>query len=454
MKSVRLRAPLVATPEARARERYRLALWATLTSVGSRGFGMLLLLLGVRLTVGYLGSARFGIWATFASMVAMLSLLDLGVGNALVNRVALAAADNRPDEQRRVISGGAMLLVLLGFASAAVLAALAAVLPWEHFFKLSDPTIAREARQAGVVFAVLFGVNLAGSGMLRVLAGQQRSFEANLLSACATAIACLALWLAASAQANVALLLAATFGVQSLAGLGAGCLLIWRNQIVICNAASALKIERKHLLSTGGLFVLLQLGTMVGWGSDSVLLALMRGSSEVATYAVVLRLFQFASQPFAMINAPLWAAYADACARGDKEFVRLTFKRSFLISSGGGALLCVSLWLTGPWLVSLWTRGTIVVAPEIFAYFAVWTILDLTGNAFGVYLNGCGIVREQVVVVVLFCALVLPLKLWFGSRFGIPGLLGGAIGTYLVVIVGLYGFVFRTRVLAPLRNFA
>lgn len=447
-----LRCHDTATPEGRARERYRLAVWGTFTNVASRGLAMLLLVLGVRLTTGYLGTTRFGVWATFASMTAMLSLLDLGVGNALVNRVAHAVADGDERATKRIVTAGAGLLAAIGVTSAAGLLVPALMLPWGDLLKLTDSAMASEARQAAAVFAVIFGVNVFGSGLLRILAGQQRSHEAHLLSACAAAFACVGLYCASNLQAGVPWLLASTFGFQTLAGLAAGVLLLRRGLISRSGARAAMASERPHLLRVGSLFVLLQLGTMLGWGGDSVILALLRGAGEVAVYAVALRLFQFASQPFVMLNAPLWAAYADASVRGDTSFVRQALKRSMILSVSGAATLSLILVFTGPVLISVWTHGTIVVSTHVLALFAMWTVLEAGGNAFGVYLNGCAIVKEQVLVVVAFCAVVLPLKIWLGTTNGTAGLLEAAIVAYLVVIVGLYGFVFRSRVMAPLER--
>jgi len=316
-------------------------------------------------------------------------------------------------------------------------------------FRLPDAALAAEARTAMFVFAILFGINLCSSGLLRILAGQQRSFEANMLSAGAAGLACLTLWWASSVQAGVPWLLLATFGVQALAGLAAGALLSRRRHLILAEAYAAFNAERAHLLRAGALFLLLQIGAMLGWGSDSVLLALLRGPGEVAAFVVGLRLFQFASQPFAMLNAPLWASYADARARGDTQFVRLTLKRSALVSLVGAGVVSAGLWIAGPRLIATWTQGVITIAPTVLALFAIWTVLEVIGNAFGTYLNGCGIVREQVAVMLLFCLLVLPLKVWLGSSFGGAGLLVASISAYLVVIVGSYGFVFRSRVFAP-----
>ncbi len=452
VRALSLRGHDTTTPEGRARERYRLAVWATITNVASRGASMVLIILGVRLTTGYLGTTRFGLWATFASMTAMLSLLDLGVGNALVNRVAHAVAGDDPSAVRRIITGGACLLAAICAVAIAGLLLPALIIPWGELLKLSDPIVAQEARHAAIVFAILFGVNLFGSGLLRILAGQQRSYEANLLSACATGFACLGLLWASTRQAGVPWLLAATFGIQTLAGLAAGVLLLSRKLISARGARAAIASERPHLLRVGSLFLLLQLGTMLGWGGDSVILGVLKGASEVAVYAVALRLFQFASQPIAMMNAPLWAAYADATARNDVRFIKLALKRSFLVSALGAATLSSVLLFAGPALVSTWTHGTIVVPTRVLALFAVWTVLDATGNAFAMYLNGTGIVREQVWVVIAFCVVALPLKLFAASEAGASGLLAAAIVSYGIAVIGPYATVFRDRVLRPITD--
>ena len=94
------------TPAGRAAERLRLAAWSTLASLASRGLAIVLMAMGVALTLPYLGSERFGLWMTFSSMVLLLSLLDLGIGHALLNRVAQAKARDSQRELDSALAGG------------------------------------------------------------------------------------------------------------------------------------------------------------------------------------------------------------------------------------------------------------------------------------------------------------------------------------------------------------
>ena len=58
-----------------------------------------------------------------------------------------------------------------------------------------------------------------------------------------------------------------------------------------------MRLERGKLLSAGALFLTIQIGTAVGWGSDTLLLASISGAGQVAAFAVAQRLFLFASSP-------------------------------------------------------------------------------------------------------------------------------------------------------------
>lgn len=448
---LRLHAFDVSTPQGREAERYRLAAWAAVSSVFARGLALVVAVLSIHLTTAYLGSGRFGVWATFASMAAMLSFLDLGVGNALVNRVAHAAAREDEDELRRTITGGVAVLAMIALGVGVLTTSAALLVPWERVLGLDEAAIAKEASATAVVFAVIFGINLFTTGLLRILTGQQRSYQANAISAGGSAVACIALWLAANQRAGVPVLLAVTFGVQALAGFVAALLIARRRQFGWSELRSAVASERPYLFRNGSLFLLLQIGTMIGWGSDSFLLASLQGVEQVAVYAVAQRFFQFASQPFGILNAPLWAAYADAYARGDRSFLQHTLRRSLSFSFVGAVAVSGLLLIIGPLLIPLWTRETILVPVSALSLFAIWTVLEITGNAFAMYLNGCGIVRQQVWVVSAFCLVAIPMKLYCASHWGVIGLLGSTITAYIFVVTGLYAVVFRRQILKPLR---
>jgi O-antigen/teichoic acid export membrane protein len=448
---LRLRSHETNTPEGRTTERYRQAALGVLANIASRAIGMVLMVLTVYLAAPYLGAERFGVWATFASLAAMLSFMDLGIGNALINRVAHSAAADDSRALRNTICGGIGWLALIGVLMGLGLAALGSFVPWASLFKLSTPVLGNEAQTAALIFSGLFGLHLLSSGLLKVLIGQQRSYEAHIISAVGALCACVTVWWATEQQLGVPSLLLAGFGVQSLAGLIAMPMLYRRGWFVFGQLWDRMLEERRELWRSGSLFLALQIGTMIGWGSDTFILASLGGASQVAALAVVQRLFQFASQPAAMINGPIWAAYADAHARGDTQFVRQTLFRTACLCVLGGAFVSILLWSMGPLIIRAWTQGAVTVPESLLALFAVWVVIEIAGTVFATYLNGSGVVREQFIVVTAFCLVALPLKCWATMRFGATGLVAATICTYVVVVFGAYATVFRRQVLEPLR---
>lgn len=430
--------------------RYRRAAWSAMANVAARGAGILLMILTVHWATPYLGPERFGVLATFTSFAAMLSFLDLGIGNALINRVATVGAQGDVEALRRVVTAGIAWLLLIGAGAASVLATLSTLLPWSTLFKLSDAAIAAEAARSALIFSALFGIHLVASAPLKILIGLQRGYAAHSVSAVGTLCACIAVWFAIRREAPIDVILASGFGTQSVIGLSA-LMIVGREGLIRGPLVRAMLAERDALLSSGALFLLLQLGVMVGSGCDSLILASIGGAAHVAAFAIALRLFMVATQPVAVLNAALWPSYADAQARGDHRFVRQALARSVLISVGGGGLVIVLLLFLAPTLIPLWTSGSIDVPQSLLALMAVWSVVEVAANAFGIYLNGTHVIRPQVIVVLVFCAVALPAKMLAVSMAGAHGLVLASIGSYLLVNVGLYATVYRDRVLEPLR---
>lgn len=404
---------------------------------------MLVMVLSVSLTLPYLGAERFGIWMTVASFAGMLTFLDLGVGNALTNRVASTASLNNATLLREAISGGLGLLILWGFAISTALMTIAYLIPWTNIIKVNNPSLYGEIKQAGIMFSALFGLNLITSGIQRIFAGIQEAYRAHLVSTLGSLLALFLLWLASKQQADIPILLLVTLGSQSCASILLLALLVKRKQFTMIGIKYAIDKEKKPLLDTGILFFILQVGTMVGWGADNLIISSTLGATHVAVYNITQRLFQFVSQPLAIINAPLWGAYCDAQSRNDKNFIRKTLKTSIfltvIISTTGGLLIFSS----SSWIINLWTEGKITVPNLLLILFFILTICESLGNSFAMFLNGCNIIKPQVVFVIILSFISLPAKLIFTSKYGISGLTSSWLIVYTTTILITYALLFK-----------
>jgi O-antigen/teichoic acid export membrane protein len=447
---LRLTAFDTSTELGRSDERYRIAAVTAVASVFSRALAMLVMIMSVKLTIPYLGAERFGIWMTILSLAAVLSFLDLGVGNAIKNKVAHVAAVGTPKELQSTISGGLGFLFVLGCCVGAVMAMLASVLPWDLVIKVNELELYTEVRQVAILFAILFGIQIFTNGINQIFSGLQCAFEVHLVSFIASFASLIALYFVAGEHADIVWLLLVTFGVQVTATLGLLLVLRKRSQFVLSGINHKIKKEAFTLLSMGGVFLILQIGAVIGVGVDSILVSSNLGAEYVAIFSILQRLFQFASQPMNIINAPLWSAYADADARNEREFIRKTLRSSLINTFIFSVVSVCFIFVFGDRLIEAWTNGHVMIGKSLLIIYGCWVIVEMVGNAFGIFLNGCGVARPQVINVITYSFIAIAVKLYAIQAYGLEAMIIGAICVYILVTGLMYGCVFKEHLLEKL----
>lgn len=441
--------------DARSRDRHRRARWNAAGNALSAAAGLLSLIVVTRLTLPALGPERFGLWMSIASVAGMLSFLDLGIGNGMVNMVARARARDGVLRISTLVRRGMGVLTCIGVAAGICLTALIDLLPSQQFFKLSDATLAAEARQTALVFAWLFAASIPLSGVQRVFFGLQAAWVAHAVKTAGYLAAPGLTYLLLQRDAGLPALLAATYGLQTLLPVVLLPVLSrWMRESTCSTAPERtvpLRQDLRELLSISGLFLALQVGVMVGWGSDALIAASLLGTAAVAPLFIVQRIFQFVTIPLGILNGPMWAAYADAHALGDHRFIRTTLARYLTVTAAVAVVGSTLLALSAGWITEVWLGLAHLPPHGLIVAFAAWTALEAVGNCFAMYLNGCGMLKPQVTVVLLFCAVALPLKFLLPEHLGISGVVIATLAAYLTCVALPYATWLNAAVTAPLR---
>jgi O-antigen/teichoic acid export membrane protein len=441
----------VATPDGRAQERYRLAGLAIVANAASLALGVLAVVITIPLTLPYLGEERFGVWMTIASLAGMLSFLDLGIGNSLVNRVAAASATGDPAALRRTIARGLTLLSVVGLVIGSALFLLLGWIPMERLIKVGSAQAAQDVSQAAVLFVFLYSASIPLNGISRVFQGLQRAWLSHVARGCGSMVSVVLVLFLAKARASPADLLLATYGVQVFMPLVLA-FVLWRENLVGSFAETTRPDcvrEMRELAGLGGLFLVLQIGTVIGWGADALIVSSLLGASEVSKLAVVQRLFQFVSVPLGVFNNPLWSPYAEAKARGDRAFIRKTLKRSLLGTALGSLFASSLLFWVAPSVIDKWLGGGLQVPIGLVGAYAVWVVMESTGTALAMFLNGMGEIRSQALLVVAFCVVALSLKLILTARYGVAAVVWAGVLSYFLYMSG-YLSIFGNRIRAYL----
>jgi O-antigen/teichoic acid export membrane protein len=434
----------VDAPDGRRRERHKLIALAALSSLAARGINVISVLITIPLTLSYLGAERFGIWATLSSLALVLSFTDFGIGNSVVTAVAHHSGSDDNAELVRQISGAYLVLGVVTAALLLLLALTGPMVDWAAILAARSPLAVREAGPAAMTFLALTALAIPLTLIYRVLTGLQLGWQANI-------------WQAAGNLATLAAVVAATqleAGLQSLVLAFAGTPLIFG---LICTLHILLR-RRPDLLprwrtidgqslrwltSSGFLFLVLQICAVVGFQTNSLVIAQILGPEAVAEYAVVDRMFAITGMFLLILLAPLWPAYGEAAARGDREWLRRTFWRSFYLSIGLSAFLSLILVVAGQQLLRWWVGPAIGAPLALLAAFALWRVLEAGGTAAAMLLNGTNHMTVQVLAAVLFASASIVLRIFWTEELGTTGTVLGIVVAYLVFTVPVVGFAVR-----------
>jgi O-antigen/teichoic acid export membrane protein len=424
----------VATPEGRSRERYQRIALTTLSSIAGQGIFVLTLLVSVPLTLGYLGAERYGLWMAISSFVGILGFADLGLGNGLLNAISEANGRNDRDAARRYVSSALAMLSAVAVLLACAFAAIYPVVSWREVFNISSR---RTIEEAGPSMAVLMACLLAGLplGIVpKTQLGYQEGFVNSLWDVAGRVAGLIGLLLVIRFQGGLPWLVLAICGAPVAANALNGLVLFgvrrpWLRPRFRYVRARAVE----GLLRLGLLFFILQVVTAAAYCSDNLIIAHMIGLDAVAQYAVPARLFSVPSMLLGFALTPLWPAYGESIARGDRAWTKRVLFRSMRLSLAGGGAAAVVLFLTGGWIVKMWAGPLVTPSRGLLAGLGAWLIVSAFGNAVGVFFNGARVIRLQVILAPLMAGAKLVLSVILVSKFGLPGLAWGTAIAYAMV---------------------
>jgi O-antigen/teichoic acid export membrane protein len=411
---------------ARGPERYRRATLTFLTALAVKGVALLTLFWSVRLSLGYLGSERFGLWTTALSAAALLSFATLGLDKGLLNALAAADAKGNRAAARRLVSTTFFLFLGIVAALLLLLALAYPLVPWAQLLKA-----AAGAKEAGPMMAVLVVctlVALLGTLVDTVQSAYQEGFINGVWEAAGKLLGLAALYAAIALGAGLPALALGFAGAPLFAALGNALLLFGRRRPWLAPRLRLVqKAVARRLLGAGSLFFLSQLALSVAYYVDNLIVAALAGNDAVAAYAVTARLFDFPGMLLLLLGGALWPPLAEALAQGDIGWAERGLRRLILASLALSGATALPLIFLGPAVLRWWVGGGVAPPPSLFAAFGLFWMLAALTQPIGVFLSAANALRLQLAAVTLLAVGSLALKLLLGARFGMEGVAWGRV---------------------------
>jgi O-antigen/teichoic acid export membrane protein len=423
------------TAEGRSDERFRRASLSATASAAAKGIALVTTAVSVPLTLGYLGSERFGVWMTLSALIALLGFADLGIGNSLLNGIAHASGHDGRVQVRAYLSSGLLMLLVVAGALGLVFAVVYAHVPWSRVFNIGSGTAQAEAGPAAAVLVGCFLAAMPAGAFQQVRLGLQQGYVNSIFLAVGNIVGLVLVIWAIQMRLGLPWLVLAMAGTPLLAALLNGFTLLARQPWLRPSLHDMNLAIARSLLRVGLLFLVLQLAFAVAFTSNSVIIAAMIGPSAVADYAVVSKLFMVPTLLVGFALGPLWPAYREALSRGDVEWVRRTFRRSIRLSLVVAGLVSGALVAVGLPVIAVWVGTTVEPSFGLVLAIGIWTTISAVGTAVAMLLNGAQVMRFQVVTAVLMAAASVALSIALTSRIGVAGVVWGSIIAYSAFVL-------------------
>lgn len=402
----------------------------------ARGFGLLLSLISVPITLSYLGREQYGLLAVVTSLISWTSLFDLGLVNGLVNKLAEAyGRDDKESASRYFATAFFLLLVTASIAGFLFIGLLVSV-NWAQVLGvkkgLPDSTL---RWTVGVAF-YSFLATMPFTVVRQAYVAYQRGYAAHLLATASSAVG-LAMVLAAIHLKQGLPAIAASSGLATvIVGLFGMLRLLRRDMPWLTARFSRFsKVAAKRLLDVSVPLFLFQVSSLVINQTQPIILAYVSSLSAVAEYTIAMKLYLVLASLITMATASFIPAFREAFESGDLQWLRHAFRRLVALRVSGAAIAFGVLAVAGNALLDVWlgqetmsftlavwlALGVLMVAAQwVSCYTDLLTILDR--------------IWPQVILVTVNGGVTVGLTLALAPRWGMLG----AIVASGVVTVALW----------------
>lgn len=386
-----------------------------------KGISIIVSLLLVPITIGYVNAELYGVWLTVASVMTWLHFLDLGFTQGLKNRLTEALAHEDYEKGKSLISTTYLMLLVIFIPVCLILEFLIPLVNWTELLNV-NPMYSNDVNDVMHVVVAIACIQMVVNVIVSVIAAFQKVALSNSFSVIGNILALLVILVLRKTYPPSLIALALTLAAMPTLVTIIATFICFNKRFRI--VAPGFKYVNacyiKDLFSLGYKFFIINIQVLVLYWSTNVLISHVSSPIEVTRYSIAYQLLSVAMMAYTIIMSPLWPAYTDAYARGDYDWMRNTRRKmeKILLLSVFGCMLLVLLsqpiykiWIGNK--VSIPNTMTILVAMYVTAY--CWMNLN------GTLIVGMGKLQIQTYMCVLGMLIHIPMSLFISNYYGAYG---------------------------------
>lgn len=375
------------------------------------------------LIVSYLNPTRYGIFLTLSSIIAWMLLLDIGFGSGLKNKLAEAKAYGEMVHARKLVSSTYVMLSLILLAIVLLFVLVNPFIPWARILNVPSGYDGELGYLVWIVFGS-FCLSFLLRLIISIISADQKPATVSFIDMVAQLLSLAGLYLLVKTTAGSLI-------YASLIICFMPVLIYFLTSVYFFNTRYReirpsfrfvdIRLTRS-LMGLGFKFFVATISALVLFQTTNVLISYIVSPADVTLFNVAYKLFGIGYTVIMIVANPYWAAFSDAYALGDYDWMRRSFKRLkqvFYLSvvGGVGLLACADpifkLWMGDSVKIPL----SIAIAVFVYSNLMSWLTICIFP------INGIGKVKLQFYSSILELILIGPIAIVLAHYFSTPGII-------------------------------
>lgn len=409
-------------------------------SIAIKGWSILIQLILVPLTMGYLSPEIYGIWLTVSSIMLWLNFFDIGFTLGLKNKLNEALAVGDIKKGRILVSTTYTMMLIIFIPIAFLLEIIVPYINWSSFLNIAE-TYNHQIIDVMRILIICFCLQMIFNTITAILAAYQRTALSNLFPVIGNTMSVIIIFILTKTVPPSLVNLAQAISYLPVIVLLVSSIILFRGSLK--DISPSLHLFKKefipHLFSLGFKFFIIQIQFVVLYQATNVLISNISSPEEVTAYNIAYKYLSVGAMIFTIILGPLWPAYTDAYAKKDFVWMKNIYtkmKRLYAILVFG-VMIMIAI---SPYVYRFWINSasivpwTMTISVGIYVLIHSWDSLQIT------LINGIGAVKLQTYVTLIGLILHIPLSLLIGKFIG-----GVGVICSMAIINLIYSVIFTIQ---------
>lgn len=406
-----------------------------------KGCSILVQLILVPLTLGYLNTDLYGIWLTISSILLWLSFFDVGFTLGLRNKLTEALAKGDIVKGKKMVSTTYAIMVVIFIPLCVILEFLVPYVNWSALLNIQqtyNETIVQVMQVLVISFCFQMIFNVLGT----VLTSFQKVALSGMFPVIGNFLSVIVIYILTKTTQPSMMNLAMTVSYLPLLVLVISSVYMYRNSLssVSPNIKYVDFSLVKELFSLGAKFFVIQVQVLVMYQATNILISNISSPGDVTAYNIAYRYVGTAMMVFTLVISPLWPAFTEAYTKSDFEWMQRTYRKMSRLYKWV-ALMIILMIICSPLVYKLWIGRTDVVPFSMSLLVGLYMLSSSWDSLQVNLINGIGKVKLQSYLTFVGIFLHIPLSFLLGRYIGALGVV-----TSMLLINVVYASFFTVQI--------